>query len=976
MARLRDRLNKALRKESFEEALVIYDQLEAHEPTEPRWPHRKGDLLRRLGQSRDAIDAFSRAAQRYADLGFVARAVAVAKVVLQIDPGHREVLEAVDPAAARALRGEKRSRAKKPSIDEVPFLEIMKDASADSLVFAESGDEASAPFELSMSELEPMEPSDIVELDEDDIVLLDLEEEPRRVPAERLAAMPTMPLLAELPDPIRRELFAGAELVTRGSGELLVARGARADGIYLIVEGVAEVRVPGRSRPVLLGEGEIVGEGALLDDVERRADVAAHGHLQALFVAKSLLDTLVAKHAPLGDVLLDLMGRRQIANVLETSAVLGGFDGPTRAELAKLFELRRATAGTTLVEVGKRSDGLFVVLVGKLGNETGRLLTAGAALGQRSLITREPATSTWKAITDVLLLRVPAARFTLLAASFPPVLARLSELASGADDVLDGVDGPVPSLPPPMDDPSDAARSSEAAGPRSPRARETMTGPRRVRRHRRAPVSSGPPAFLLAEGRRRLETLAAALGTITTFTSVAFLSLGISSTRDLPTYVGVVVLSFGLWMAARSRVLSDARVVDLGLVAQVGYCGLIAIPPAYTMLANHGRVYDSLWTCILIVLFPLLAPSAPRRTLVVSVASAAMVPLGALLATHDAGAVDLRQAALLSVNPALCVIFAQLGARMLYRLGKEAEHGRRVGSYALLEPLGSGGMGEVWRAEHAMLSRPAAVKLIKARPGLAATPEVTLARFEREAQATATLRSPHTVEVYDFGRAEDGAFFYVMELLDGIDLERMVAAHGPLPPGRVVFLLEQACHSLAEAHGRGLVHRDIKPANLLVCRYGDDDDFVKVLDFGLVREEHPPAGAGDEGLTQDNRIVGTPAYLAPEAIAGTGIDARADLYALGCVAYWLLSGEHVFEGASAMAVAAKHLELAPERPSMKSGVALPPDLEALVMRCLEKDPAERPAGARALARALAACEVPPWTRDDARRWWDAHEGER
>ena len=468
VARLRDRLNKAIRKEQFDEALKLYAQLEAHEPTEPRWPHRRGDLLRRLGQSRDAIDAFSRAAQRYADLGFVARAVAVAKVVLQIDPGHTEVLEAVDPAAAQALRGEKKRRAKKPSIDEVPFLEIMKDAAEDSLVFAESSDE-SIPFELSMSELEPVEAEEVVELDDDDIVLLDLEEEPRRVPAERLAAMPTMPLLAELPDPVRRELFAGAELVTKRSSELLVTRGEQANGIFLMVDGVAEVRVPGRARPVLLGEGEIVGEGALLDDVERRADVAAHGPVQALFVAKSLLDDLVAKHPPLGDVLLDLMGRRQIANVLETSPVLGGFDGPTRAELAKLFELGRAAAGTTLVEAGKRSDGLFVVLVGKLRSQAGRELTAGAALGPRSLITREPARTPWKAHTDVLLLRVPAARFTVLAASFPPVLMRLSELASQqheeADDVLDAVEGPVPSLPPPMDDPSDAARSSEAAGP-------------------------------------------------------------------------------------------------------------------------------------------------------------------------------------------------------------------------------------------------------------------------------------------------------------------------------------------------------------------------------------------------------------------------------------------------------------------------------------------------------------------------------
>ncbi len=502
-----------------------------------------------------------------------------------------------------------------------------------------------------------------------------------------------------------------------------------------------------------------------------------------------------------------------------------------------------------------------------------------------------------------------------------------------------------------------------------------MPATRRLRSRRREPAAVVPPAFLLAEGRKRLEILAPALALVTVATSLALFAFGVASPKDLPTYVGVVVVAAGLWAATRSERLSDGRVVDLGLVAQVALCALISIPPAFTMLDELGEFRDPLWTSILIVLFPLLAPSDPRKTLVASVASAATVPLGVLLASTLAdGRPDLAAAGLLSINPGLCVLFAQLGARMLHRLGREAERGRRMGSYALLEPLGSGGMGEVWRAEHAMLSRPAAVKLIKpARRGDATTAEETLARFEREAQATATLRSPHTVEVYDYGRADDGSFFYVMELLEGIDLERLVEAHGPLPPGRVVFLLQQACHSLAEAHGRGLVHRDVKPANLLVCRYGDDDDFIKVLDFGLVREERAPK---DEGLTQDDRIVGTPAYLAPEAIAGTGLDARADLYALGCVAYWLLRGRRVFEGPSAMAVAAKHLELRPETPSAAAGVALPPDLEALVMTCLEKDPQARPAGADVLAEALAACEVPAWTRDDARHWWERQSLER
>ncbi|MEM6957457.1 MAG: serine/threonine-protein kinase, partial [Myxococcota bacterium] len=421
-------------------------------------------------------------------------------------------------------------------------------------------------------------------------------------------------------------------------------------------------------------------------------------------------------------------------------------------------------------------------------------------------------------------------------------------------------------------------------------------------------------------------------------TSSGLYVVGVASPHDLPTYIGIVCVTSLLFGASRWNALSDARVMDLGLLAQVALCGLISIPPAFTSLQSEGRFHEPVWTCVIIVLFPLLAPSPPRRMLAASVASALTVPLGAVMAALEIrGDYNPIVPVLVSLNPMLCVIFAYLGARMLYRLSAEAERGRRMGSYELLERLGMGGMGEVWRARHGLLSRPAAVKLIRPVAADGSVHETSLARFEREAQATAALRSPHTVEVYDFGRSDDGAFYYVMELLVGADLQQLVEAHGALPPGRVVFMLRQVCHSLAEAHRRGLVHRDIKPANLLACRYGDDDDFIKVLDFGLVRESR---SARNDGLTQENAIVGTPAYLSPEAISGATLDARADLYALGCVAYWMLSGRPVFEAEGLVQVAAKHLETVPEPPSAKLGEPLPESLEAAVMKCLEKDPAK------------------------------------
>ncbi len=282
---------------------------------------------------------------------------------------------------------------------------------------------------------------------------------------------------------------------------------------------------------------------------------------------------------------------------------------------------------------------------------------------------------------------------------------------------------------------------------------------------------------------------------------------------------------------------------------------------------------------------------------------------------------------------------------------------RELGCYHLEGKLDHGGMGEIWRARHNLLARPVAVKLIRPEllgvktPGEAAA---LVNRFRREAEATAALHSSHTVALHDFGMTPEGVFYYVMELLDGLDLDTLVRRFGPLPPERAIHLLGQACDSLADAHAAGLIHRDVKPANLVTCRWGLKYDFVKVLDFGLVKATW---GVGeDERLTSDGTIAGTPAYIAPEvALGGRPLDARVDLYGLGCVAYWLLTGEKVFTGATPMEVVLNHVKASPIPPSERAGRAIPEALEGLVLSCLAKEPRDRPPSAEWLGERLAEC---------------------
>ncbi len=298
------------------------------------------------------------------------------------------------------------------------------------------------------------------------------------------------------------------------------------------------------------------------------------------------------------------------------------------------------------------------------------------------------------------------------------------------------------------------------------------------------------------------------------------------------------------------------------------------------------------------------------------------------------------------------------------------QHGIPLGSYRLVQKLGSGAMGEVWEANHQMLPRSAAVKLIKLDGADVNQSTSRWRRFEREARVTANLRSRNTVELYDFGVSEDGTFYYVMELLDGIDLDQAIREFGPMPPERVASLLIQVCCSLAEAHDAGLVHRDIKPANLFISQFGLEVDIVKVLDFGIVSEA---IDADSTRLTSDNMLAGTPAYISPEAaMAADELTGKADIYSLGCVAYWLLTGRPIFEAPTTMALAMKHVMEPAPNPSDHSPNPIQQNLENVILQCLAKDPAVRPSAIDLWWDILDTGLPQQWDMDRATSWWQAN----
>jgi eukaryotic-like serine/threonine-protein kinase len=419
---------------------------------------------------------------------------------------------------------------------------------------------------------------------------------------------------------------------------------------------------------------------------------------------------------------------------------------------------------------------------------------------------------------------------------------------------------------------------------------------------------------------------------------------------------------------------------SIGIGMMLMNAALIAAANAWAMPALPAGSPDvgrPSWIALLILIFAMIAPSVPRQMLAASLIAASFDPLAYFIVWLVGGPAPTAVRALILCWPSYaCAFVVVVPAKVLHRISRRLKEAQELGSYHLIERLGHGGMGEVWRAEHRLLARDAAIKLV--RPELLGArndeeAQHTLRRFEREAQATAALNSPHTIQVFDFGITQEGTFYYVMELLAGRDLETLIREFGPLPASRTVYLLRQVCHSLADAHARGLVHRDIKPANIYVCRMGLDYDFAKVLDFGLVKIRKR-SNAADSLVTMDQGTTGTPAYMAPECILGdVDVDRRADVYALGCVAYFVLTGSLVFEADSSMKMLMQHLHAEPIRPSERSELPIPRELDDLIMACLQKDPALRPQNAGELLNLAYGCEcTDAWGQQEARRWWQAH----
>jgi tRNA A-37 threonylcarbamoyl transferase component Bud32 len=442
--------------------------------------------------------------------------------------------------------------------------------------------------------------------------------------------------------------------------------------------------------------------------------------------------------------------------------------------------------------------------------------------------------------------------------------------------------------------------------------------------------------------------------------------------------IAVVMVIVSLVLFAYSR--RSKR--DPGVILEIGLAYLVLSSLALGMLwhagtAPHGYMLSTQisWVGALLLMFAAIVPTPPLKMLTVGLLCASMMPVAMLIARAE-GRWDFGSpigALVMHYPDYILVGVAVLISHVVTSLGREVSKAREMGSYQLGELLGRGGMGEVYKAKHRMLARPAAIKLIRAETLGAAdaeTARLAITRFRREAEAAANLRSEHTVELYDFGVTEDETLYLVMEFLDGMDLETLVREKGPLSPGRVSYILRQVCDSLDEAHSYGLVHRDIKPANIHLGRVGRKHDFVKVMDFGLVKAVADNGAEETLATVPGQMALGTPAYMSPEMALGETVDARTDIYALGCVAYFLLTGELVFGGEKAVNLIAKHLQAEPVPPSQRTSQPIPAALERLIMKCLAKHPDNRPQSARELLEALTWVTTDAWGEEQASEWWN------
>ena len=522
-----------------------------------------------------------------------------------------------------------------------------------------------------------------------------------------------------------------------------------------------------------------------------------------------------------------------------------------------------------------------------------------------------------------------------------------------------------------------------------------MTNPQLIR-----PVAAGtPPELAVTRSRVRplphdlckeaskrlgvLCLLAAALWVVATVLDhVAMRAMGVPS-NGLPVsdYIAAVsvAVSLALYWYSRKDLQRPQFILDLGLVYMVYTAAALGLMMHWGPVTDrHVEIFPMItWVGVVVLMFAAIVPNSPAKTLIAALIAVTMNPLGMLIAA--ARGIEfgpLSNVLLMHYPDYLLAGVAVVISHVVTRLGQKVDKARDMGSYQLITLIGRGGMGEVWRARHRMLTRDAAIKLIQPEVlGRVSGKDSTVIqrRFEQEAKATASLRSPHTIGLYDFGVSENGVFYYVMELLDGIDLETLVRKFGPQPAARVVYILRQVCRSLGDAHNNGLIHRDIKPTNIFLCRMGNEYDYAKVLDFGLVKVLE----SSEPQMTGANATTGTPAYMAPELAMGTpNIDGRTDLYGLGCVAYWLLTGSMVFEEKGSAAMMLAHLQKVPVPPSQRTELPVPEALDRAVLMCLAKTPEGRPASAEAFARMLeSTTSSGSWTTEGAERWWLTHRPE-
>jgi serine/threonine-protein kinase len=427
-----------------------------------------------------------------------------------------------------------------------------------------------------------------------------------------------------------------------------------------------------------------------------------------------------------------------------------------------------------------------------------------------------------------------------------------------------------------------------------------------------------------------------------------------------------------------ARALAGLDVAMMLFISTVhGVMGVNSPQAAHPALQGPDVTAASSMPMLTATLFVLLGraivvPSSARYTLVASLAGA----LPTLAAAHtlhvrypigSLGHTAAQQTIGASIWLAAGVALATVASRTIYLLHTRVQDAVRLGQYTLGDKIGEGGMGIVYKAHHALLRRPTALKLLPPDKAGAAS----LARFEREVQLTSRLTHANTVAIYDYGRTSAGVFYYVMEYLEGMNLEELVSFDGPQDPARVVHVLAQAAGALAEAHALGLVHRDVKPANIILCERGGVPDVAKVVDFGLARELPGQGESAYPAATSPTTILGTPLYLSPEAIATPDqIDGRADLYALGAVGYFLLTGVPVFEARTAIEACSHHLHTPVLSPSKRIHQEIPSDVEDAILCCLAKDPGARPQSALELRRLLLAARLEPWTDSRARDWWE------